>query len=97
MKDLVFLGPAPADERCAQVGDEGYELRAAEECERYIRLLRATIGPEPQGARLRVKWNDHDLGAYAEVVCEFDDRYQEAFDYAFRCESEAPLKWGDQP
>lgn len=94
MKDLVYLGPVPADEQCLELGAPNYEPHAAEqECRRYIELIRRTVGPEPQGAKLKVKWQEHDLGSYCEVVCEFDDRYQEAFDYAFRCESEAPMKW----
>lgn len=93
VKDLVFLGPVPPDETCAQVGDENYVERSEAECQRYIALIRKVMGPEPRGAKLKVKWCDHDLGRYAEVVCEFDDRYQEAFDYAFRCESDGPTNW----
>lgn len=92
-KDIVFLGPVPIDEPCAQVGDPDYEVLAADECRRFIDLIRATVGPEPLGAKLKVKWADHDLGRYAEVVCEFEEGNQEAWDYAFRCESEAPTKW----
>jgi hypothetical protein len=95
MRDLVYLGPVPVDEDCVQVGDQDYEIKAAYQCEQYILLIRRVVGVEPQGAKLKVKWNDHDLGSYCEVVCEFDDRYQEAFDYAFRCESEGPTKWSD--
>lgn len=97
MRDLVYLGSSPAEEPCAQFGADGYEPIAEEECNRYVRLLRSIVGPEPEGARLRVRWFDRDQGQYCEVVCEFDDRFPEAFDYAFRCESEAPPKWGTEP
>jgi hypothetical protein len=93
MRDLVYLGPVPPDEPCVQVGDPNYVELSEDECRRYINLIRKVVGPEPQGAKLKVKWSPHDLGSYAEVVCEFDDKYQEAFDYAFRCESEGPQSW----
>ena len=94
MRELVYLGPVPADEPCAQVGTGGYDERAAEECGRYVLLLRSVLGPEPPGARLRVHWSNHDHGAYAEVVCEFDPESSEQAAYALRCEAEAPTNWG---
>lgn len=93
MKDLVYLGPTPPAEPCVEVGEDGYELRATEQCNRYVDLIRKVVGQEPKGARLKLKWQAHDLGSYVEVVCEFDDSSQEAFDYAFRCESEGPQTW----
>ena len=96
MKDLSYLGPVPPEESCLQVGAHNYTEQAAEaECRRYIELIRKVVGKEPNGVKLRVKWSDHDLGRYAEVVCEFDDKYPEAVDYALRCESEGPLTWDD--
>jgi len=95
VRDLTWLGPVPADEPCAQLGDPDYEVVALEECGRYIRRIREVLGPEPEGARLKVKWSTVDAGRYCEVVCEFDDRFPAAFDYALRCESEGPLRWTD--
>ena len=63
------------------------------ECERFIELLRKTFGDEPDGARLAVKWFDHEFGAYCEVVCWYDTEDEKARDYAFRCENEMPLTW----
>ena len=94
-RDYIDIGSAPAEEDCAQVGDEGYETRARPECNRYIALLRKTFGPEPEGASLRVKSNSHDFGTYLSVVCNFDDTNQLAIDYAYKCEGEAPATWGD--
>lgn len=94
MKLEIELGSVPCDENCAQVGSEHYELMARAECERWIKTLRTVIGPEPEGARLRIKSFPHDFGSYYEVVCTVsDDRNAEAVAYAFRCDSEAPTKW----
>lgn len=95
MRDLVYLGPCPPDEPAVQVGEEGYEERALEECKRYIEVIRRKLGTEPDGAKLKVRWEGHDLGRYVEVVCYFDDRFPAAFDYAMRCESEGPQTWED--
>jgi len=93
MRDYVYLGPAPAEEDCVQVGEPDYLERALAECRRYIDLIRRVCGPEPPGARLRTKWEYHDFGKYVEVVCEFDDNVPEAVEYAYRVEEEAPTRW----
>ena len=67
MKDYINIGPVPCEEDCAQVGQENYREQAIKECERFIELLRKTFGDEPPGARLAIKWFDHDFGSYCEV------------------------------
>lgn len=95
MKHTLEIGPTPAEEPCAQVGEPMYEERAVPECERFIKLLRKTFGREPEGAHLRVKGNNHDYGQYFECVVVYDDEKPEAVEYAFKVESEAPVKWDD--
>ena len=41
---VITLRPGPAAESCARVGDSGYAEIAFSECERYIALLRRSIG-----------------------------------------------------
>ena len=93
--DTIYLGPVPPEEGCVQLGAPDYSILAEEECERYIALIRSAMGPEPEGARLRVKWSDHDYGRYAEVVCEFDEAVDAAREYALRCDWEGPVSWED--
>jgi len=93
--DFMDIGPSPTDEDCAQVGDPDYREKARAECKRFIEVIRQKLGPEPFGARLRVKWQSHDFGSYAEVVCEYTDTEEEAVAYAFRCEAETPTTWTD--
>jgi hypothetical protein len=93
MKTYLSLAPAPIEEDCAQVDTPGYEDRAIEECARFIRLLRRTFGPEPEGARLSVKWFDHDFGPYCEVVCYYNTDIPPSVEYAYTCEANLPATW----
>ena len=94
-RDYIDIGSSPAYEECAQVGSPDYAQRAREECNQFIDLIRRVMGPEPEGARLAVKSNPHDFGTYYEVVCYFDTDNEEASNYAYRCEGEAPSTWDD--
>lgn len=91
--DYITIGPAPANEDCAQVGQEGYAEKAREECRRFIDLIRKTCGPEPPGARLCIMGFDHDFGHYYEVAVRFNEMDQEAVEYAFMVEEQAPIDW----
>ena len=93
MQNYFCIGPSPSEEACAQVGEPGYRDKAVAECTRYIALLRRAIGPEPEGARLAIKWFDHDFGQYCEVVCYFTAENRAAVEYAHRCEDDAPATW----
>jgi len=95
-RDTIDIGPVPSDEKCAQVGEEGYELRAKDECNRFISLIRKVIGVEPDGARLRVKGYPHDFGRYYEVVVDYDPDDKAAVEYALRVEDDAPTQWVDR-
>jgi hypothetical protein len=76
-----------------QVGDQHYYRKMLVECQRFITLLRTLFGPEPEGAELRIKAFEHDLGTYHEVVCWYDTRFPASFAYAQRCEDEMPATW----
>jgi hypothetical protein len=90
---VISLGAVPAQESCAQVGEADYVERAFAECQRYEALLRRAIGPEPQGARLRIRRSAPDLGSYLELIVEYDDANVVARAYAIRCDREAPTRW----
>ena len=96
MKDCMSIGSAPCNENCVQVNPEGdYHEAMRAECRRFLELIRKKLGVEPPGARLAVKANPHDFGTYYDVVCWFDDEYEEARHYALRCERDAPTTWED--
>jgi len=94
-KDKMELGPNPSDEPTVQLGEENYRQRAIEEGSKYINLIRQKLGPEPEGARLKITSNPHDFGTYYEVVCEYDDQIPESISYAYACESDGPKTWDD--
>ena len=93
MRDFIFIGASPAEEDCVQLGTDNYYERARAECKRYIEAIRKKLGPEPEGAKLKIKRQPHDFGEYLEVVCYYEDTNEEATKYAFRCESDSPETW----
>lgn len=98
MRDYITVGSTPSDEPCVQVTPGGgYASAMREECQRFIGLIRETVGPEPPGASLRIRWEDHDFGRYAEVAVYYDDTDEVATTYAYRVEAEAPTHWDTPP
>lgn len=91
--DKTHLGPAPAEESCAQLGSDGYEERAPAECLAYIEAIKRVCGEPPLGARLKVEWASHDYGRYAEVVCLYDGESKQAAAYAALVDENAPTTW----
>lgn len=95
MNAELWIGPAPIEEPCAQLGEIDYTPRALEECNRLISLIRKKCGTEPPGAKLRVKSSPHDFGLYYEVICGFETDDAQAVEYAYRVESDTPVTWDD--
>jgi hypothetical protein len=88
MYDLLYIGPCPADEPCAQLGvTEGFERLNRLECLRYVEALQKVYGAEPDGAMLCLKREHHDSGIYWEVICRFEDTDSEAVAYAYKVEA----------
>jgi len=96
MTDYVCIGPVPCEEDCVQLGSPNYVRQSTKECQKFIDLIREKLGFEPAGALLKIKWFDHEFGRYCEVIVEYDDEKENAVDYAFRCESEAPKRWKEE-
>ena len=94
MRDYIELGSAPSDEDCVQVNPSvDYYPLMQEECQRFLALIRQTMGVEPDGARLALKSFAHDFGTYIEVVCHFDTENSRSMQYAFECEANLPRTW----
>lgn len=94
---LIALGTVPAGEAPASPSESDYAGRAFWQCRRFIALLRHAIGPEPAGARLRVRRSEQDLDPYLEVVIEYDNESTPAHAYAIRCDHDAPRQWDERP
>jgi hypothetical protein len=86
MIDHLYIGTAPSDEDCAQVGSDRYMSLAKLECLHYIDALRKVYGEEPDGAYFRPKWEQHDFGRYLELLIYYDDTNEAATEYAFKVE-----------
>lgn len=96
MRETLTIGPTPADEDCAQVGQPGYEERARAECAQFIKAIKRTLGEPPEGASLRIKANSHDFGTYHEVAVVFDANNRKAMAYALKVDNEAPGEWAPE-
>jgi hypothetical protein len=102
MIDYVFIGSVPAEEDCAQVGEDAYSRKARKECRAYISLIKRHF--ESKGINIHdellvIKSEAHDFGSYLEVACKIsanDPRAEELYDLAYRIESESPTRWDEQ-
>lgn len=92
-EEIIFLGPCPAEEQAAQLGDPDYARDAKTQCRAYIQAIREVCGREPEGARLVVTPQLHDFGQYFEVCVRFDPENEAAVRYASHCDQTSPTTW----
>lgn len=89
----IDLGSTPAFEPSVPINSENYQILARKECQRYVDLLRAMFGKEPEGAKLIITENKHEQSRCLEVCVQYDPSEEKAINYAFKLESEAPTNW----
>ncbi len=95
--NYLEIGPGPADETCAQLGqDPHFDETNARECRVFKRMLER-VYPIQAGVptQLIIKSFPHEFGAYKEVCVTFDGSDQAAVRYAFQVEANAPMTWDD--
>jgi hypothetical protein len=96
MRDFVYIGTAPVEEDCVQVDKNAdYLIPMKKECESYIELLTRKFGEPPCNAHYGIKRENHDFGAYYEVVVWFDDENEDEVNFAFFVEGNQPRTWDD--
>lgn len=95
MREYVELGPAPAMEDCAQVGDANYRDRAMREARAFIGLIRRAHPDLPEGLSLIVKSFPHDFGSYYEVCAAYSTNDEAAGEAAWGLERTAPGEWDE--
>ena len=100
--DYVYLGCAPTEEDCAQVGSEDYEERSKRETTAFIMQLSEVLldmgyCPEtlPKGFRIMAKTEQHDFGQYEEVVARVDAGDEQAYELAVLLERNLPATWSN--
>lgn len=99
-RETIEIGSTPYNEDCAQLGTEGYELRARVECRAFkhqlLRMAKEAKRDVPPDVRFFVKANrHHDYGVYYELAVSFldeDDR-EDARDFALWIEGNLPEHW----
>lgn len=96
MKDILYLGPTPAEETCVGVGAMDYRIRAMKEIRAYIAQLNRMYPNKPESCRFRSQRERHDFGDYYEVVVEFDDSIRESVEFAYSVEGHGPYHWDDE-
>lgn len=90
MRDYLDFETTPADEPCAQVGDEDYSKWARLEVEALRAQLLRTFGEPPSGGFKR------DFGSYLGLRFIFDDEDEAAGEYGYNIEGEFPQYWDNQ-
>lgn len=85
---VEYLGPAPANEHCAQVGTEGFTKQNHFEIRLYRDQIIREHGEPPKGIGFSIDYSDHNFGRYAELVLVQTDTesmdesdYQLAYEY----------------
>ena len=91
------IGPCPASEIAAQLGDPNYYRLARFESRLYMEQLREEVAIKwPDFGCLiyfRMNSNPHDHGTYHEVEAVYDPDNEIAVSQAFYCEGEASDVW----
>ena len=85
--NYLTIGSTPHDEPCTQIGDPDYTQKARAECKRFAEQIGKHY-PEPAGGYLQVKSFSHDFGKYYEVVAIFNDKDEEAVNWAYAIEAD---------
>jgi len=96
MLDNFYLGPVPAEEDCAQVGEPDYAVKATKEMNAFINQLQREFPDYMDYGLFRIKWQNHDFGRYGDVVFVFDDETLGAVDYAINVENNVPANWDSE-
>lgn len=104
--EYIYLGSAPSEEECAQVGSEGYVDRAIQECRAYINQLERILvyqgypkEKRPEAFCLVVRSESHDFGTYIEVCARIDsflDESGKAYDLGILLDYACPAEWDEQ-
>jgi hypothetical protein len=97
MRNYIVLSSAPVDEDCVQVSSRvDYVEPMKKECRRFKEMLEKMYKDKiPQNCYFGIKGFPHDFGSYYEVIVYYDDTDEESENFAFKLESNLPLKWDE--
>lgn len=83
--DFVYIGECPSDE------DPFRKYTTMQTCMALREQLREVFGPEPEGARLAIKY-EAGADGYT-VICVFTMAHPMSYAYAMKLEGNLPEKW----
>lgn len=90
------LGSVPANEECAQVGTDFYDVLSRIECDAYKHQLERVFGDQIRdGTYFGIKSFSHDFGRYHEVCFLFDDDDDSMNESFYLVDSSLPVDWDD--
>lgn len=88
MKEMLYIGPSPCNEPCAQVGEDNFAALNRKECRAYLNQIVRVYGEPPMSARLSINIESgHDAGTYREVVVTYDPDSEAGAEYAYAVEA----------
>ena len=96
--DYLYLGGAPADEDCKQVGiDDPIEQK--KEAARFgialDRFYKEKLDRFPGDIYLSLKRESHDFGDYWDVIVQYNVENEGARQLAIEIEENCPLTWAE--
>lgn len=96
--DFIEIGPTPAMEDCAQVGEHGYATKSRNEMIAYINQLYRHFPDikNQDDIYFMHKYNRHDFGYYGEVRVYYPMHNKAALDMALEIERNLPEYWDDE-
>jgi hypothetical protein len=97
---LEIGGTTPADEDCAQVGDEGYALSARREGRAFINQIHREFGEKIEAVGediiIKISSQGHDFGTYYEVIALYNPENEKAVELAFDIENNVSTEWDEE-
>jgi hypothetical protein len=95
VQDVVYLGPVPAKEKRAEIGEPDYDVRSKAECLHHILAIKRVCGQPPDGATLEIAEFKIEDAIDRQVVCRYDNQNKLAVDYAQKVEDRKPDAWSE--
>lgn len=96
--DYIDIGPSPAGEGCAQVGDDDYREVCLMEMTAFMNQIHREFSSLFENANilLKKKFYPHDFGSYGSVVICYNPDDDESVNAAFTIEANTPEYWDDK-
>lgn len=94
----VHIGPCPAEEEAAQIGELDFHTKNIKECQAFRNQILRQFGITPIGVEVFTQVNNHEFGQYREVVIYVDnpDDNPDRLLWALAVEELVSTTWDDE-